>query len=107
METTAQIDLSGISPLCDFPFTIISLFDVNSCKQSRGILRNHTAFGVSHATAMGVLPPQNLPCTGGTQKGRVLAVLWMLSVLSFHYQSTNAKARAYRHQLVLLRENPE
>jgi hypothetical protein len=56
---------------------------------------------------MGVLPPQNLPCTGGTQKGRVLAVLWMLSVLSFHYQSTNAKARAYRHQLVLLRENPE
>ena len=36
METTAQIDLSGISPLCDFPFTIISSFDVNSCKQSRG-----------------------------------------------------------------------
>lgn len=32
METIAQIDLSGISPLCDFPFTIISSFDVNSCK---------------------------------------------------------------------------
>ena len=29
METTAQIDLSGISPLCDFPFTIISSLDVN------------------------------------------------------------------------------
>lgn len=49
METTAQIDLSGISPLCDFPFTIISSFDVNSCKQSRGILRNHTDSAISHA----------------------------------------------------------
>lgn len=28
METTAQIDLSGISPLCDFPFTILSSSDV-------------------------------------------------------------------------------
>ena len=52
METTAQIDLSGISPLCDFPFTIISLFDVNSCKQSRGILRNHTDSAVSHASIL-------------------------------------------------------
>lgn len=49
METTAQIDLSGIPPLCDFPFTIISSFDVNSCKQSRGILGNHTDSAVSHA----------------------------------------------------------
>lgn len=55
METTAQIDLSGISPLCDFPFTIISSSDVNSCKQSRGILRNHTDSAVSHAI-------QPLPC---------------------------------------------
>lgn len=28
METTAQIDLLGISPLCDFPFTILSSSDV-------------------------------------------------------------------------------
>ncbi len=55
METTAQIDLSGISPLCDFPFTIISSSDVNSCKQSRGILRNHTDSAVSHEI-------QPLPC---------------------------------------------
>ncbi len=50
METIAQIDLLGISPLCDFPFTIISSFDVNSCKLSRGILRNHTDSAVSHAS---------------------------------------------------------
>ena len=55
METTAQIDLSGIPPLCDFPFTIISSFDVNSCKQSRGILGDHTYSAVSHAS-------QPLPC---------------------------------------------
>ncbi len=55
METTTQIDLSGISPLCDFLFTIISSFDVNSCKLSRGISRNHTDSAVSHAS-------QPLPC---------------------------------------------
>ena len=55
METIAQIDLLGISPLCDFPFTIIPSFDVNSCKLSRGILRNHTNSAVSHAN-------QPLPC---------------------------------------------
>lgn len=55
METIAQIDLLGISPLCDFPFTIIPSSDVNSCKLSRGILRNHTDRAVSHAI-------QPLPC---------------------------------------------
>ena len=55
METITQIDLSGISPLCDFPFTIISSSDVNLCKQSRGILRNHADRAVSHAS-------QPLPC---------------------------------------------
>ncbi len=55
METIAQIDLLGISPLCDFSFTIIPSSDVNSCKQSRGILRNHTDIAVSHAS-------QPLPC---------------------------------------------
>lgn len=55
METTAQIDLLRISPMCDFPFTIISSLDVNSCKQSRGILGNHTDSAVSHTI-------QPLPC---------------------------------------------
>lgn len=50
METIAQIDLSGISPLCDFPFTIISSLDVNSCKLSRSILGNHMDSAVSHAS---------------------------------------------------------
>ena len=55
METTAQIDLSGISPLCDFPFTIISSSDVNSRKLSRSTLGNHADSTVSHAI-------QPLPC---------------------------------------------
>ena len=55
METIAQIDLLGISPLCDFPFTIIPSSDVNSCKLSRGILGNHADSTVSHAS-------QPLPC---------------------------------------------
>lgn len=55
METIAQIDLLGISPLCDFPFTIIPSSDVNSCKLSRSILGNHADSTVSHAS-------QPLPC---------------------------------------------
>ncbi len=41
METIAQIDLLGISPLCDFPFTILSSSDVQSKKDGRSAVLYH------------------------------------------------------------------